>query len=438
MTTFQKKLWFTIVELIVVISILLILWTIWFVSFSNFSTDARDANRIQQVRRIVSGLEVYSRNQSLPLPDQMVTIYASWSVIAYQWYAWKNVLNKIWYEKWWVDPKDKLYFTYITDKKRKNIQLLTFLESEDNNQVFIPTANAKDYSKRVAYTKWKKIGILTDKLTKAPIQENINLVTTWLDIVTTTWSYTAIFTSTEEISWTWTTLSVLNNYITSWLVVRKSCKEILLNDPSVLNQDWYYFINLDWITNFPVYCDMTTNWGWWTRVSYSELATYKDVIKDIDLSSLNEMYFRYTRKPSTQEFAFKFKRLRTKQCLTEFWSTGSLAKWTQDYVWHILQKTPWWVCWRETTAWDWNDIEIEKIIWWPFIDDTCITWTLRKNDARNYSWSTIAFNWRILWYAQHRISSTTVLFWPRWEWSGRCAGVSTWALSTNKVSLFAR
>lgn len=42
----NKKLWFTLVELIVVITILVILWTIAFTSLSGFSWGARDSSRV--------------------------------------------------------------------------------------------------------------------------------------------------------------------------------------------------------------------------------------------------------------------------------------------------------------------------------------------------------------------------------------------------------
>ncbi len=262
---------FTLVELIVTITILAILGNIWFISYTWFMSTARDSNRLTQLELIHNWLESYKTRWKLPLPDDSVTIYASWVIIWYQWNAWETVLNKIWYQKWWKDPLDNKYYTYYTDKKQQNIELLWFLENDPGAskettlnrtekweqiteywkkqetvmvlppfvkgvrgvsslkpKVYslktIPSSNATDYTERTIATFWKKLWILLD-ISNNPIQENTNLRTSWLDIVTTTWSYKSVFssfntgTSSWIITWTWMVLSQSNP--------TASCKRIL-------------------------------------------------------------------------------------------------------------------------------------------------------------------------------------------------------------------
>ncbi len=89
MKKLQQKA-FTLVELIVVITILAILGTIWFVSYTWFMSTARDSNRLTQLEWIHNWLESYKTRWKLPLPDDSVTIYASWTIIWYQWNAYER------------------------------------------------------------------------------------------------------------------------------------------------------------------------------------------------------------------------------------------------------------------------------------------------------------------------------------------------------------
>ena len=261
----QKQKAFTLVELIVVITILAILSTIGFVSYSSYLAGSRDTNRISQIKAISEWLYLYSTNHSLPTPDDKVDILSNTTVIAYQWYAWSNVLETITYSTEWVDPKDKTYFSYYLTKDKKHFQLMSFLEEEVNLQT---TINAIDYSKRYPTVYWKKLWILTD-LTNTPIQE------TWitsLDISLTSTEYKAYFKDSEDIlQWTWSILA--------WISPKASCKR--LYDIGWIREDWTYKINPDWTWEIEVYCDMTTDWGGWTLV-------YHSITNDVDRVLLDD------------------------------------------------------------------------------------------------------------------------------------------------------
>lgn len=265
-----EKQAFTIVELIVVITILAILWTIWFISFSSHLVWTRDTNRLEQLSSIHQWLDTYSTQYTLPMPESYVEVRASWSVIWYQWYIWKNILWQIWYSKWWKDPKDEQSFSYYLTEDKKYFQLLWFLEDQSNLQTYrnplINQTKAVDYSKRYPTVIWKKLGILTESWTNSPIQEVSTIILAkYLDIVTTTNSYNAIFSDQEIISWTWATINILEKISMAWSI-QNSCKDYLSKVKTLVWKDGYYYI-YSWNWLIQTYCDMTTDWWWWTMFS---------------------------------------------------------------------------------------------------------------------------------------------------------------------------
>lgn len=249
MITYTKSndTWFTIVELIVVITILAILWTIWFISFSSHLAWTRDTNRISQIIAIHDWLDVYRMRNKLPLPDNYVELRSSWTLIWYQWYAWKNILEQIQYVKWWLDPKDNQYYTYYTTSDKKHFQLMAYLEDEGNIDIslnFINNAYAIDLSKRYPTLYWNKLWILTESWSNIPIQDVQNVVSSWyLDISTTNSYYKVYFSDSEYVSWTWKVLYKANP--------RSSCERLLQS--GLINSNWEYYINPNW-EKLPIYC----------------------------------------------------------------------------------------------------------------------------------------------------------------------------------------
>ena len=205
----KLKQWFTLVELIVVVSILAILSTIGFVSYSGYITWVRDTNRIEQLSSLYNGLELYRTKRDLPIPEDKIDIEASGSLIAYQWYVGKSNLEMIEYSKEWKDPKDDTYFSYYLTADKKYFQLMALLEDEislttsttfQTPTIISQTYAAVDYTNRYPYVLWKKLGILTDE-DNTPVQEIETLQTaTKLDVATTTETYYAHFLPEEYAS----------------------------------------------------------------------------------------------------------------------------------------------------------------------------------------------------------------------------------------------
>ncbi len=195
----QNKLWFTLVELIVVITILAILWTIAFISLQWYSRDTRNSVRISDLSNINKMIWVkIAETWKVPAPDDYINITASWTTLIYQWQAWKRVLDVLWVFNWWKDPLDETYYTYSTNTNLTKYELLWFLEwNSIANLNLLDKINAEtNLSTRQVRTKWDDLWIILDSDTNQPITEAI-------DVLNTTDIYKTVFIDEEIIEWTW-------------------------------------------------------------------------------------------------------------------------------------------------------------------------------------------------------------------------------------------
>ncbi len=216
-------LWFTLVELIVVITILVILGTIAFLNLWGFSGSARDSARISNLANLQKGLNVYQvRTWTYPMPESSVAITASWTPIGYQWFAKDIVWGIAKISKWWtVDPSDtSIYTTYAVNQTLTKMQAMVFLEDSANVTAFnlpLPlgegwgegfvayAATTSDYSKRFPKTTGDTLWILLSTATgtlNQPVQET----GTGVDVVLTNTGYLAYVNNKSILNGTWIAL----------------------------------------------------------------------------------------------------------------------------------------------------------------------------------------------------------------------------------------
>jgi uncharacterized protein (TIGR02145 family) len=103
--------WFTLVELIVVITILTILWTIAFISLQWYSKNARDSVRISDMSKIKTTLELFQLNAwKYPETTDVTNITYSWAIAWTQWTFWETTFSN-------VSKLDKIPTDPVTDRK---------------------------------------------------------------------------------------------------------------------------------------------------------------------------------------------------------------------------------------------------------------------------------------------------------------------------------
>lgn len=260
-----KRRWFTLVELIVVVTILAILGTIGFISYNWYLVWVRDSNRLAQIDQLSSGLELFRAKNTLPLPwdDIRVEIGTTTSLLIwYQWYLTQDIMDLMDYTKWGKDPKDGTFFTFYVSWDRKYFQLLGFLEDQTNQATsfFLPNqAHAADYTVRYFATWGKKLWILVDS-SNTPIQESPNVTGTGeFNMSTQSNTFTMIFNDKNTV-----TASAPNLASYNYQASCKRLKEIGWN-----RGDGIYTINPKWNFQFQAYCNMTFEWGGWTLIGRS-------------------------------------------------------------------------------------------------------------------------------------------------------------------------
>ena len=198
----MKLKWFTLVELIVVITIVSILSTVWFVSYTDYLRGVRDGTRIQQLSSLHKALELYSVKLKLPVQNDAVEIFYWTSLIWTQGDLNQSVLDSIRYSDGWVDPRSGEFFTYLISADRKNSQLLGFFE-EKNTEISImnvQTYAADEYSNLFPKVVWSNLWIMLEEETNIPIHKLWSFIDGWVfDIVTQSGSYVAYLNSNEII-----------------------------------------------------------------------------------------------------------------------------------------------------------------------------------------------------------------------------------------------
>lgn len=235
--------WFTLVELIVVITIIAILSAIWFVSYSSYVSSSRDANRISQSQIISKSLAAYGAKKSLPLPQNYIQIIwgnpsSGTGVISYQWTLSSDVLEIVEYENGGKDPETNNFFPYVVSGKKNKFQVLSYLEDSDTSQGVFTSGNS--------------VGVI----------HRDDVMSTDMTLSNITTPIRVIFSNDFEISWS------------GWQVERAM-------NYSIINRDKY--IEAKYKTQVFNVCSWRSGWG--DRIEYNSSGkVFYTVVRDISAS----------------------------------------------------------------------------------------------------------------------------------------------------------
>ena len=282
---FRVLSWFTLVELIVVITILAILWTIGFMSFQSYNVFARDSVRVGNLKTIESALWImYVQSWNYAVPDNAVEV-SSWAiVVTIQWEIWKWVQRSLSLSKWiWKDPLTEQLITYWTTKNYSKYELMTFLEWDTAYNSVIDLSYAWNINKIKML--WSPVWLLMDE-SWTPIEKISSIQTAKkLDLSIDTTNYIAHFDNEVSKTLSWTTL--FNGLLTINQRAAKKCKE--------------WWILVPWNTNFMTndfcvakyemtYSDADTP-SWWTdfnTVSYDSTKTPVSMAGKYPIADINQ------------------------------------------------------------------------------------------------------------------------------------------------------
>ncbi len=139
---YYKIPWFTIPELIVIISIISILSTMGFVGYNRYTQDARETVRKTHVSDIKKVMQLYKQKHlKYPEPTNGVNITYSWSIVWTQGTFGKTTMAQIGKIFWNMrDPKHDNEYTYSLTQNKREYQLGVVFEKHDRLNELISQA----------------------------------------------------------------------------------------------------------------------------------------------------------------------------------------------------------------------------------------------------------------------------------------------------------
>lgn len=380
----NKNYWFTLVELIVVITILAILWTIATISLWNFTMSARDSVRISDTKNIAKVLETYRLwTWVYPKPSNWTDITYSWGTIFTQWTFWKETRIKLWW-KWNIStiPLDPLFeneYVYSLQSTNRSYNI-SFVMEEEYAQNLLQNKSYAAESRYVlprviwnfnwqiahASTWWQvyvfaipslvvtdlsdaNILSLTDKFV---YDQEINIPEVYSWSLNQNWS----FQFEPKLVYSWARLpstpTQLKNMVDNvrgainWTYLYskdeyRDLVELNLEDPNEIHSWWEKFINDDL---------------WW-RVKLK----YEKSCKEVQLSPDNEWSWEYTISPNTYD---KIKVYCDMEI--DWWGWTRVKRWQRSWwlvEWSDVRRTKW-LLWEEAMVTYTRYWKIRKNIWW--------------------------------------------------------------------------
>lgn len=460
----DNKLWFTLVELIVVITILAILWTIAFISLNWYAKEARDTKRISDLRSLISKITL-EHTRWLSMEDIIIeTSTKTWQIL---WQSnqtihtfWKlnfellkeNELNfkdpsnhnqdyYFAYARWWEWKDSYAYLQWATISEKNNITKIMWNYSPsvewDVESLFLTWSTTfKDWWTLIYPI--DNIGIINPTPTPTPDPES---TTNPCVSNQTTQEWYLIETETlhnEKVTWKkeWDNTTIDNS---TKLILKKEykCNNWTYEEQADLQQELtceeWYITNENHTECNTTPCKGTTpsteehtesnankelsSWTW----TYNEtpwLCTYKCI----------EWYARIDNECKEIInwvcWSVNWENVETKPTynLCTSWTNTEVEEWTNKYTWNCE-----WINWWTTSVECIANKKINWVCWnWWWISaistipntDLCTTWTSTtpQNNTSTWWWSCNWSNWwvNITTCSRARAYCNTTI--PSWTW----------------------
>lgn len=261
--------------------------------------------------------------------------------------------------------------------------------------------------------------------------DNINCITVWIWYYSNSTSTTRTActnkptNSTYTSSWNWTnncSYSCSQERVWTQCLIAKNCKQILLNNPGV--SSWVKTIDpLNNWTWFNVYCDMTSDWGWWTLVARWVWWTSTNVTwLNTRRNELNKS--SAANWPTwTTTFKLSDNEINIINSLSNNWEKlyRLMSDWTRNE-----KRFAWWQNYCHDSA---DNCLLESDIWWATHNDSYM-WTYSDiNLTTDFRKGTNSPTWYfdIRWWILDWVPTSNVYFWTFENTSSRWWALADWA-----------